>query len=531
MKVRRERPSQRLNHRVSAPIRVDADDSSYDAVDWSLGGLSLTGYEGSAKLGEVITTTIHVPFQGFEIAFETECEIKRLTDQGDLGVAFVELGDRECELMTHFIDSLVRGSMSVVDDTILRIDSPVTPVSTKPDPNPTQALPVRRWPVKAMMMSAFYFTAGLAVLGYAFLVLHSNFIRLEVQSAVVSAPVQPLLATTDGLVKKVLVYPGNSVLRQVPLMAFSNSSLQQRIDIAKVRIDRALLTMRTREKELDAERDKFGDYRLIAQSEVERITARIHSLQHRATLARAQVERFSTLRREGWATQSKLDDVELEYHTLNGELEQARVLMHERRELLDSIEAGRFFDGKRLEGKLQDLQAAAELAADEVMLAKDELTTLLRQRNSLIVPAPHNGRVLTLYKDDGATVKRGEQVGLFERDEARTVDAYMTQEEVLEIGLGDKATAYFPSLDRKVRAVVTDIDRTQGYLDEMGSRYQWRGPKDRSAKVTLQFLDIPLNEVRTSFPPGLPVVVIFERRSTDVRFSTVKSWFSSGDDI
>lgn len=529
MKVRRERPSQRLNHRVSAPIRVDIGDASYDVVDWSLGGFSLSGFDGPAGVGDVITVTIHVPFQGFEIAFAADGEIKRRGDNGDLGVAFVELGERERELMTHFIDSLVRGSMSVVDDTILRIDTPVTPVSTKPDPNPTEALPVRRWPFKALMMSAFYFSAGLAVLGYAFLVLHANFVRLEVQSAVVSAPVQPILATTDGLVKTVLIPQGDMVERHAPLMAFSNPVLRQRIDMARVRVDRALLTMRAKEKELDAERDKFGDYQLIAQSEVERITARIRSLQERAALARAQVERFTTLRREGWATQSKLDGVLLEYETLRGELEEARLLMHQRRALLDSIEAGRFFDGNRLEGRLQELQAVAELAADEVMLAKDELTTLLRQRDSLTIPAPHDGRMLALYKTNGATVKRGEQVALFERNEARTIEAYMTQEEVLEIGLGDEATAFFPSLDRKTRIVVTEIDRTKGYLDEVSSRYQWRGPKDRTAQVTLQFVAMPLNEVRTSFPPGLPVVVIFERRGTDVRFSTVKSWFQSDD--
>jgi hypothetical protein len=38
------------------------------------------------------------------------------------------VGNREREIMAYFIDELVRGSMTSVDDVILRLDSPVTPV-------------------------------------------------------------------------------------------------------------------------------------------------------------------------------------------------------------------------------------------------------------------------------------------------------------------------------------------------------------------------------------------------------------------
>lgn len=526
MKVRRERPSQRLNHRISAPIRADIDDVTYDAVDWSLGGFSLESYTAPAQLGDTITATIHIPFQGFEITFQAEAKIKRLDEHGNAGFAFVDLDERERELMTHFIDSLVRGSMSVVDDTILRIDSPVTPVSIQPDLNPDEAVPLRRRSLKAILYTAFYFTAGLMVVGYTFLVLHSNFVRMEIQSAVVSAPVQPLLATTDGLIKNVLVTQNELIKQRTPVVSFSNTGLQQRIEMARVRVDRALLTLRAREKETTAEREKFGDYSLIAHSEIKRLTIQIRSLQERSTLVHNKVERFSNLRKELLITQDELDEAKLNFKILSSELEEARQLMSERRELLDSIEAGRFFDGRRLEGHLQEREAAAELASDEVMLAKDELSTLFRENERLVISAPNDGHLLTIYKAPGATVKRGEQVALFERNEIRTIEAFLTQEEVLEIGLGDEATAYFPSLGQKVRSIVTDIDRTQGYIDELSSRYRWRGPKDRTAQITLQFLNIPLHEVRANFPPGLPVVVIFKRRNTDIRFLDIWSWFT-----
>ena len=79
----------------------------------------------------------------------------------------IELGEREAKLMQHFIEDIVRGSMSTIDDTIQRIDVPVTPASIKPDSSPTEEVPLRRWPVKTIAMSATYLAVGLAVFSYA----------------------------------------------------------------------------------------------------------------------------------------------------------------------------------------------------------------------------------------------------------------------------------------------------------------------------------------------------------------------------
>ena len=135
MKIRRERPSQRLHHRVSAPIRIDLVEGVYKAHDWSLGGFSINEYTGSAKPGDEIPGTVHIPFQGFDISFPFIAEVVRHTEDQNLAVKFQELTEREVEMMTHFVDELVRGSITSVDDALLRIDTPVTPVPTTPNKN------------------------------------------------------------------------------------------------------------------------------------------------------------------------------------------------------------------------------------------------------------------------------------------------------------------------------------------------------------------------------------------------------------
>jgi len=514
MKVRRERPSQRLPHRVSAPILIDMAEGSFVATDWSLSGFGIDGYKGSAKPGDEITSTLHLPFQGFDIAFPVEIRVIRVGENGGIGVEFTEVGDREHELMAHFIDDLVRGTMTVVGDTILRIDSPVTPVSTKPDPNDGSSGPIKRWSWKVFAMTGFYFTAGLAILAYAGLVFHSNFLRLEVDTAVVSAPIEPVLASTDGRVQTVNAPTGQFVRREDSLMTIEDPRLLQAIELAKIRVDRSTMNLIARQKELKAEEEKLRDYHTVAINELSRSDASIRSLEEQTVLIGNQVRRFKELLREGWATRSRLDEIEAEYAHLNGKLQEARLLRRERQMLLGRIGEGRYFTGEKFEGRKQELQATVDLAWNEVMLTKDELVALQRRLERLVLTAPTNGRIIKVLKSAGSTVKHGEKVALFERDEARIVEAFLTQEEVLEIGLGDEAWAFFPSLETRVRVFVTNIDRTTGYVDEIGSRYQWRGPKDRSARISLIFADMPPEVIRRRFLPGLPVVVTFSRRDT-----------------
>ncbi|MBL6946887.1 MAG: PilZ domain-containing protein [Rhodospirillales bacterium] len=514
MKVRRERPSQRLHHRVSAPVLIDMPEGTFVATDWSLGGFGIEGYKGGAMAGDEVACTLHLPFQGFDIAFPVKIRIVRVVEDGGIGVEFTEVGDREHELMAHFVDDLVRGTMTNVGDTILRIDSPVTPVSTKPDPNQGEAIPVKRWSWKVFAMTGFYFSAGLAVLVYAGLVFTSNFLRLEVDTAVVSAPMEPVLASTDGRVKMVNAAAGQFVRREDTLMTIEDPKLQQAIELAKIQVDRLTMNLIARQKELKAEKEKLRDYQSVAINELSRMDAKIRALEEQVSLVGNQVRRFNKLLDEGWTTRSKLDEIEAEYARLSGKLQEARLLRRERQKLLGRIGEGRYFTGEKFEGRTQELQAAVDLAWDEVMLAKDELVALQRRLDRLVLAAPTNGRIIKLLKSVGSTVRHGEQVALFERDEARIVEAFLTQEEVLEIGLGDEAWAYFPSLDTRVRVFVTDIDRTTGYVDEMGARYQWRGPKDRSARISLIFADLPPEVIRRRFLPGLPVVVTFSRRET-----------------
>jgi hypothetical protein len=90
---------------------------------------------------------------------------------------------------------------------------------------------------------------------------------------------------------------------------------------------------------------------------------------------------------------------------------------------------------------------------------------------------------------------------------------------VLHVGLGDEATLFIPALRERLKARITRIDRTSGFVEEQkraqNPGYRWRGPIDRTAKVTLAFAD-PLKVANADrYRPGLPVVAIFPQRTSN----------------
>ena len=84
MKITREKACQRLHHRVSTPLAVDIDGGTYQAIDWSLGGLRVGGFDTSViNIGDELACNFKLPFQGFVIAFETRIKTVRLVDDAE----------------------------------------------------------------------------------------------------------------------------------------------------------------------------------------------------------------------------------------------------------------------------------------------------------------------------------------------------------------------------------------------------------------------------------------------------------------
>ncbi len=517
MKVIREKPSQRKHHRVNAPLMVTVCGTTYSALDWGLGGFALKEWKNdSLRPGDQFTSRLCLPFQGFEITFDAQVEIVRLTEDKLVAVKFVDNEIRNREIMSHFIEELVRGSMVSIDDTILRIDSPVTPVSTKPDPSPLTELPTRRWPMKLIAMTTFYMSAGLALLLYITFTVYANYFSLEVDSGVVAAPIEKIVSTTDGQISKVSVELDALAMGGEKLIIIEDAGVEHEIELAKVNIERIRSELEQKHKELEIEREKLDDYRYVTHNTIDELNSSVESLSKQLRYAKKDVDRFSKLIVDNLVSHRDLDNAKSKLAGIEGGLDNKVLELSKYRTLLKKINAGRYFTGERFEGNTKELEAEVNRLKEEVSLTTRELVALYEQRERLTIKAPGKGRLIEIMKSAGSSTKRGETIALFERDENRVIEVYLTQEEVIDIRLGRQARVYFPSKDIIVNTMVSNIDRTEGFIDEIQSRYNWRGVQDRTAKVTLEIIDYPLQKIRQEFSPGLPAVVIFPGISTGI---------------
>lgn len=535
VKVRRERPDQRRHHRVTAPLFVTLNGERVKAADWSIGGLRLDDFPGKMPVeGSTIDLTLTLPFQGFDVTFDAAAHVVRsAADIRRIALRFVGLGDREKELMSHFLEELVRGSMVEVEDTIQRIDVPVTPASLTPDVALAPSVPVRRWPVKMLAMSAFYLLVGVLVFGYAGVLAYTNFFRMEVRTAVITAPVETVTATADGRVDWSGVKPGDSVKAGEVVVKMIDNQLQREIELADIAVQERKAKLGNLKRRHLEELERVRSFAAIELKNIEQTKLELRSLVEQLNIAQRQEQRLRELMDKGYTTAAKVEEAARQVISLRKDLEIRRVELDTRISLSEQNVGKRLYSGNgtlgagEITGNLAELEADIRLGEFEIKLAQQRYMATLRSQDRLAVRAPFDGVVLDLPRLDSASVRRGDVIAVIEQRRQREVTAWLNQDEVLHVGLGDEATLFVPALNETLKARVKHIDRTSGFIEEQqraqGPGYRWRGALDRSAKVTLTFADPQKVADTERYRSGLPVVVIFPQRTTNSVLAAIGS--------
>lgn len=517
VKVIRDRPDQRRHHRVTAPMLVTLEGVRCRTADWSLGGLRVEGFKGRIPApGEDVVLRLGLPFQGFTIGFPAKGFVVRSNAAtGTIALRFTELSERATKLMTHFLSELIHGSMAEVDDTIQRIDVPVTPVSTAPPKDTTPNVPFVRLPMKTLAFTAFYVVFGIIVFGYAALLVYGNVFRMEVETAVVSAPMETVRSPADGRIIWAGLKPGDKVAAGELVLEVEDNELEKELDLADIEITARKARLAYLKRRQADELDKLEDFAAVDGRNIKRAKAIVAELTVKVRNAEAQYKRLRQLRQKGLATDTKLEEAEGAWAAARKDLATARLDLDEQASLAEKNIGSRHFTGDNFVGARAELDADIRLAEHEIGLAEQKQQALVKHRQRLAVHAPFAGIVHELPRVSGGTVRRGDVIAVIEQPKARTVTAYLTQDEVLRVGRGDKVLIYVPSLDYTLDARVARIDRTDGFVDEQNEQYSYRGARDRTAKVELEFLAPALTGNTLALESGTPVIAVFPSRSTN----------------
>lgn len=533
--VRRETPSQRMHYRLSVPIFATIDGKTYKAADWSMGGFRLEGYDGPLGVGDLFTPEISIDFRGFHISFQQETKVVRASKDGDgiLAASFHDIKEENLELLKYFSEGLLGGEMASFQDAIRRVDMPVTPVDMELIEEAQEA-PVKR-SLKRILIALAYLLIGGAILLYICITLYSNFWRIEVESGVVVAPTEPLVAPVSGIFEKLIIPPDRSIKLGQPVIQLRDLDNGGGNGQVLVAMNNARFRMETLEAQLRAERATLGIYSKVGDSRLASARERTAALTQDLTLARQDVARKVNMQAKGAASQADLEAAQQLAERLQNELALAENDLRIAHVAISGLRRnGLFFSGDRVEGRGYSLRG-------ELDAARRSLADLAAMGgggygggggSDLVIRAPFDGHVVRVLKTPGNTVDRGDNLAVIERDDSRYIEVYLTQGESTQVRLGTVAKIFIPSLNIEREARVIQIERTRGFIDETDSRYRWRTTVDRTAVVTLFFInpDGKTAQVKDIIT-GTPATVSFSRFPSNPVMAGLFNIFRSNDSL
>jgi multidrug resistance efflux pump len=520
--VKREAPDQRCHVRVTIPIGVRIQGASYTIVDWSLGGFRIDEFLGKVTEGDHIFAHFTLSYQGLDVSFSTDFIVTRVSEDGQtVAGRFVKLNDREKELLSYvMLGSTGNGVRASLIESLARIDIPVTPIS--PVPTPKEAPTPGRFGqlVRRVLYSLLYGAVGVG-LGLAVIVtIYWYFFRLDLDYAVVTQPLSPVLSQDLARCKEVLVEEGATVSANQPLLRLEDDVLTREMETNQILLRTAKADLALAEARVEKEKEKLAMYKRITQDKLTSVQEQVNALTNERRAAENKANRTRELIRSGGATRQELETDLSAVAAMNGQLQQATANLRIAERSLDAVEKGDFFDQYRLVGDLPQLLVNLEDARERLRIATDRLALSQEHVNRLTYRAPFAGRVVRVLKPAAATVNRGEPLLILEKaGEEPMIDAFVTQDEASSLAVGSKALITVPGLAKTFQAQVVKIDRTTGFLTEMQAhlkdsdlRYNGRGQQDRSAYVQLHIADELSDEDKQLFSGGMPVTISVAKR-------------------
>ncbi len=523
------RQDQRKHYRINTPFWVKVEGKTYKTDNWSVGGLSLDNFHREIGPGEVIELKILIKFQDFNVGFDAKAKAVS-TDKNKTRLKFIELSERSKNILQFFSQSIISGQMVDVEDAIKRIDIPINLQEENIDDARSDKPPFLRLPLKTLFFTLFYLTAGILLILYISLVLYSNFVHMKIESAVVSAPTETIVSPFEGSITKLHVERYQAVKDGDPLVTLRDYELEQEIEVEKTNLAKIKAEATVRLKEYDSEKRELNIYNQVGKSRLKQAKANLQATIERLQNATAQHERAKKLYAKHYIAKAVLDKAEADHDSLVHEVDAAKHALGVEVTAMQLITSGHYFSRDEVKGDVPQLKAAAEQGLRDVAASEKRIAALLKQMTSRTLYAPFDGEIIGIFRSEDNTVSNGDNLMMIERNEMRTITAFLTQDELVEVKAGQEVSVYIPALKKRYQGTVSKIDRTEGFLDEVDSEYRPRTINDRSAKVEVTLNDFTLESARKVLRPGMPSIIYIKRSLMDGIRSRLQLYFSPAND-
>jgi HlyD family secretion protein len=559
---------QRTNVRVSIPAIATLDNSDYRVENWSLGGLQLSDFKQTVKVGDCLPIQLRWQIDGgAHIEMNTLIEVVWTTPfKRHLGAHFLNLTQFETQLLQHSIENCQSSEMTGLEPSIHRHE--ILPQALPPDTrSPQFQRSIRqKFHLNRPVAVLAYIGVGGIIVGLGVSAMAQAINTMEIRSAVVAGQFEPIVVSGTGVLGAVYIQPGMAVQVGQRLFQVSQSDaidremgdinalarnkidnvdrVTQQIALSQIELAEAQAGLRHVESLKQQELFRLESYTTIAHSKVNTDRSRVQSLTVQHRMAKNNLDRVATLLRQGAISQQVFDATNAQFAILEGDLSAAQEQLKIAQTANGAVRNGNFYDGNHLVGELPRLASEIKDWQRRIQLASQKVTTLQqvlsqqaqevqrldRQKQSLqqllthggtadpnplsvVYRSPFSGFVIKVMKSKGNTVGQSETVAILQQDSKQiTVSAYLSQDQADYVKIGAQATVSVPILSKTYQAQVVEIDRTGGFEEPVRGKYQFGGSNAQSAFVKLSLVNINPTDQR-QLNAGTPVILRFVKKA------------------
>jgi len=557
----------RSYERLERPIFVTINNTDYVASDWSVGGFKIHHFEDGFEVGDTLPIHLSWNFQGgVQISLDVLTEIVwRSNKQKATGFRFLNLRETEKLLIQQVASEVQTGKLPLEEETLDREN-----VANK------QVLK-GNIPEKTSKGGRFWLTTvGLSLLGVALLsgtvfALYRTIAFISISSARIGRSYKEVISTHRGKLSNLYVTEGMEVEAGAPLFRVYDEQmgqfiaedqarniqqrirdktenvnrLQEKLEVTRTELQEAKENLRIARSQKQEEIQKLQRSKQITQKQLEQAQARVDSLETQYQTAKKSLQRAQFLNREGAFADQRVDDAKAKLADIEGQLQQARKEVTIKEDMLDSMEQGSFYTGKRFNGNLPELKSKVEQASEVIEQKSGEITVYQRkieqqqqkiqkleqqyreqnfqlpqpnlsdpsQENifSQVYQSPVDATIAKVKSNVGQSIQMGQTLLILEPEPKQiTIDAFLTQDQATRISVSSNVKVTVPDSDLSYRATVTKIDRSGGLWDEVRGRYQFEGSRSRPVYVKLAIIDTSQQDKRV-LTPGRPVELTIKK--------------------
>lgn len=487
--------------------------------------------------------------------------------QGRLGARFLNLTPCEMQLLQHSIEDWQPSTMTIKEPSRHLQKSLPDTIPVKTERLQFRRSPWQTFRLKTLVVALIYVGVGGGIVGLSLAGVARSINTMEIRSAAIAKPVEPIVAAGVGMLNAVYVQPSMAVqagqaLFQVnqpdaidrelkDLTALSHNKIdnidhiRQQIALSQIELAEAQAGLARVKSFKQQETARLKSYEAIAHSNLNTSRSKVQALQVQYRMTQNQLQRMAILLQEGAISQQEFDVINSKLAALEGELSTAQENLNIAQTTNASVRNGSFYDGQQLIGELPRLTTEVEDWQHKVQLAVQKTTVLQRALHqqeqdiqrlerkkqvlhqvstngktaapnplSMVYHAPFAGSVVKVMKSKGNTINQGETVVILQRDSGQDVqiNAYLTQDQADQTTIGARAKVSIPSLGQQYQAQVVEIDRTGGFEDPVRGRYQFSGSNDQSAYVKLKLVNLKQAD-QHPLKAGTPVILQFVKKA------------------